>query len=58
MAHGRKLDKEMWDEFNDDSEELVLVATKLLADLKNESIEKMIDLGDFEYIPEWKRSTD
>ena len=54
MAHGSKLDKEIWDEFSDNSEELAYVATKLLAKHKNETIEKIIDLGDIEFIPEGK----
>lgn len=54
MAHGSKLDKEIWDEFNENCEELAFVATKLLAEHRNERIDRMIDLGDMEYIPEGK----
>lgn len=43
MAHGSKLDASVWDEFSSNWEELSYQARCILANLKSESIDKMVD---------------
>lgn len=51
MAHGSKLDQEIWNEFCNNWEELSYQAQKILADKKQTTVEEMLNYDDIEKIP-------
>ena len=51
MAHGSKLDEEIWNEFCNNWEELSYQAQKILADKKQTTVEEMLNYDDIEKIP-------
>lgn len=51
MAHGSKLDGEIFNEFSHDWDELAYQAQKIKAQLKNVNIEEIIDIEELESIP-------
>lgn len=51
MAHGSKLDEEIWNEFSNNWEELAYQAQRILAGKKNTSVEKMMECTEIESIP-------
>lgn len=52
MSHGSKLDFAVWTEFNENWTELSYLARNLLAQLKNEAVEKMVVEPEIECLPE------
>lgn len=54
MAHGSKLDEEIWNEFCNNWEELSYQAQIILARKKQTTVEEMLMYADIEYIPEGK----
>lgn len=51
MAHGSKLDEEIWNEFCNNWEELSYQAQKIIADKKQTTVEEMLNYDDIEKIP-------
>lgn len=51
MAHGSKLDSEIFDEFCNDWVELSYQAQVIRAEMQNVQIKEMIDIGDIDVIP-------
>lgn len=51
MAHGSKLDEEIWNEFSNNWEELSYQAQKILAEKKKTSVGKLIEFTEIENIP-------
>lgn len=51
MAHGSKLDKEIWNEFSNNWEDLAYQAQRILAEKRNTSVEKMLEETEIESIP-------
>ena len=51
MAHGSKLDEEIWNEFCNNWEELSYQAQKILADKKQTTVEETLNYDDIEKIP-------
>lgn len=54
MRHGSKAEEEIWNDFNSDWEELAFKSEKILANFKNESIEKSAGIPDFDIPKEGK----
>ncbi|RJW44253.1 HNH endonuclease [Clostridiales bacterium TF09-2AC] len=54
MAHGSKLDKEVWGEFSNDWEELSFQARKILARKKEEAVEGILADAEIQTLPEGK----
>lgn len=48
LTHASKLDKEIWDEFYNDWESLAFKSAKLLANIKNKSLEKIYNIPEEE----------